>query len=222
MLIGVLIAVGANTVIPIGLNLQKYAHRQAERQVEGACPSACIPLLNATRNVAACTAHGTHLSAGATVRQLSAHVEPPAVSPRPLHRASLPTCPCLVLFRLTLARAGSSSVVSCATAGQVATPFTSNPVWWAGLISMISGEVIPFHTKRSSPWIVRHTIAVALDVMLSVIFRLPYIRMPCAYARLSICWRTATRQLRWSHPLEPSASSLTVSRTRLAPYDFFI
>ena len=144
MLIGVLIAVGANTVIPIGLNLQKYAHRQAERQVEGACPSACIPLLNATRNVAACTAHGTHLSAGVTVRQLSAHVEPPAVSPRPLHRASLPTCPCLVLFRLTLARAGSSSVVSCATAGQVATPFTSNPVWWAGLISMISGEVIPF------------------------------------------------------------------------------
>lgn len=35
MLVGVLIAIGANTVIPIGLNLQKYAHRQAERQVEG-------------------------------------------------------------------------------------------------------------------------------------------------------------------------------------------
>ena len=70
-----------------------------------------------------------------------------------LHRASLPTfqSPCLVLFRLTWARAGSSSVISCATAGQVATPFTSNPVWWAGLISMISGEVIPFSiTKRSS------------------------------------------------------------------------
>lgn len=81
MLIGVLIAVGANTVIPIGLNLQKYAHRQAERQVEGACPSTCTPFLNATRNVAACTTHGTHLSAGATVRQVSAHVEPPAVSP---------------------------------------------------------------------------------------------------------------------------------------------
>lgn len=35
MLIGVAIAIGANTVIPIGLNLQKYAHRQAERHAEG-------------------------------------------------------------------------------------------------------------------------------------------------------------------------------------------
>ena len=37
MLIGVAIAIGANTVIPIGLNLQKYAHRQAERHAEGVC-----------------------------------------------------------------------------------------------------------------------------------------------------------------------------------------